>query len=668
MSNLSLHRNSFSVDPSITPSCGPISEIAESIYSIKQEKMPPPVPNESGHHTIVSAFGSCDKAFGLLCFSASNDQTNFHMSDTDPDSSKQDSPGNSDTITSGLSSLQSCKSRPLSRGLSSQPFEENSSSGPIDITDRTELFVTRSLNDSLSSPISNQCAVITCAGADLPTCDKCGKRYQTMISLRSHLRKHSSGELAAKRHKCLYCAYSSHYQRNLTKHIALIHLASNASMPASSTMSEPSPTLCPIKADYSQISEAPDLINQAEVMPRNGELLCGGPSLAPLIDPAINRMSSSESETKDYCVASSINIRGINDTSTDGSDAYECNLCGKKFKTKQKLVHHTEVHDPNKPYPCKEPGCERSFRSQKYLSNHINDHHGRQPKQYICPMEGCNFAGARRSHLKRHMNENHSGMFHAIPVIFICLISLNLRSLFDPGEKLFKCSFSGCQRSFCSKESLTSHMSRHSCDELTTNKAYDSPEFKVSNAFNAQDHRQPSCGTRSSTSEPDLKTLLISHAYSGLSMASCSDYNPVCGEESNFMDTTLNSSLTHQTLEHNNIHTSASMIILSSNSLDAASSGTDGISDKFTHMVNEYLACPTTIHSLYESEPLTKHELELANRALNKREAKKRTSNTRAILKQRVAISPGANRLLLKLSSCLDDSLDQRTELPDNCL
>ncbi|CAH8523846.1 unnamed protein product [Heterobilharzia americana] len=63
--------------------------------------------------------------------------------------------------------------------------------------------------------------------------------------------------------------------------------------------------------------------------------------------------------------------------------------------------------DVTRSFRCDISGCERTFRSVRYLSNHMKDSH-RDLKQFKCPLEGCSFGGLRRMHLKRHINEFHN--------------------------------------------------------------------------------------------------------------------------------------------------------------------------------------------------------------------------------------------------------------------
>lgn len=104
--------------------------------------------------------------------------------------------------------------------------------------------------------------------------------------------------------------------------------------------------------------------------------------------------------------ARSVNSANVQPPSNNSSSPYVCSKCSRTFRTKLLLTHHNDVHDPNKTHRCSFPGCERAFRSQKYLDNHMNDQH-RSPLSRECPHPNCNFVGSRRSDVKRHIATAH---------------------------------------------------------------------------------------------------------------------------------------------------------------------------------------------------------------------------------------------------------------------
>lgn len=65
------------------------------------------------------------------------------------------------------------------------------------------------------------------------------------------------------------------------------------------------------------------------------------------------------------------------DTSSSGepkSSGYKCKYCSKSLSTKQSLREHSYIHTGQKPYVCKEPGCNQTFRQSSQLSYHKRIH------------------------------------------------------------------------------------------------------------------------------------------------------------------------------------------------------------------------------------------------------------------------------------------------------
>ncbi|CAL8080487.1 unnamed protein product [Calicophoron daubneyi] len=193
---------------------------------------------------------------------------------------------------------------------------------------------------------------------------------------RSSLRSHMKKHInhVSKRHQCDQCPYSTQYGKNLFKHVESMHTADKGS-----------------------------------------QFRCEGCS----------RCFSSEILLRDHeCLLSQCN-------------AYRCNECGRVFKTKLRLKYHADIHNPRKPYVCDIEGCDRAFRTPKYLKNHRDEFHRMQPKNYLCPVEGCDLIFHRKTHLKRHIATH------------------------DDAEKKYHCQWPSCQRRFCSEETLNLHYRKH---------------------------------------------------------------------------------------------------------------------------------------------------------------------------------------------------------------
>ncbi|VDP32849.1 unnamed protein product [Echinostoma caproni] len=164
---------------------------------------------------------------------------------------------------------------------------------------------------------------------------------------RSSLRSHMKKHInhVAKRHQCDQCPYSTQYGKNLLKHIESMHG----------------------KGQTDQVQ-------------------CEG---CARLFPTEDHLRNHECASVQY-------------------NAYRCEECGRVFKTKLRLKYHADIHNPRKPYVCDVEGCDRAFRTPKYLKNHRDEFHRMQPKNYLCPVEGCDLVFHRKTHLKRHI-ATHEG-------------------------------------------------------------------------------------------------------------------------------------------------------------------------------------------------------------------------------------------------------------------
>ncbi|VDM04671.1 unnamed protein product [Schistocephalus solidus] len=269
----------------------------------------------------------------------------------------------------------------------------------------------------------------------LHNCKYCGKPYQNLNSLKNHHQKHETGNMVVKRHKCPFCAYSSQYHRNLLKHVDAAHCQQNyfsATSPVNvlaknfegrqiRSLLAPVPvvseSLCTLASDNPlPPPPPPPLLTNASDNPLSpaqsltlrkkqsiAELLCSSsPETQNFIDahsfsPSADlRPSSLQSlvgagGSHNNTVGDSARPLPFNNESAErpgSAEAHKCMVCGKTFRSKQKLTHHMDTHDTRKPYFCVVPGCERAFSTPKYLQNHMSDYHGKG-NAIRCPAENC---------------------------------------------------------------------------------------------------------------------------------------------------------------------------------------------------------------------------------------------------------------------------------------
>ncbi|XP_059171776.1 uncharacterized protein LOC131952878 [Physella acuta] len=116
---------------------------------------------------------------------------------------------------------------------------------------------------------------------------------------------------------------------------------------------------------------------------------------------------------------------------------FACETCKKTFKTSGALKGHQLIHTATRPYSCNIPGCNRSFRTPKFLKSHQEEFHRLVPKKFFCSVDGCNYSFFKRSHLKRH-------------------------AITHTGERNFHCTWPGCSKSFRHADNLKVHFRSHS--------------------------------------------------------------------------------------------------------------------------------------------------------------------------------------------------------------
>ncbi|KAM9533913.1 zinc finger protein ZXDC isoform 1-T1 [Guaruba guarouba] len=120
--------------------------------------------------------------------------------------------------------------------------------------------------------------------------------------------------------------------------------------------------------------------------------------------------------------------------------AHKCELCGQRFPSAARLAaHRRRSHlEPERPYRCDFPGCERTFITVSALFSH-NRAHFREQEQFSCSFPGCNKQYDKACRLKIHMRSH-------------------------TGERPFICDFEGCGWSFTSMSKLLRHKRKHEDD------------------------------------------------------------------------------------------------------------------------------------------------------------------------------------------------------------
>ncbi|XP_038627689.1 zinc finger X-linked protein ZXDB-like [Tachyglossus aculeatus] len=124
-------------------------------------------------------------------------------------------------------------------------------------------------------------------------------------------------------------------------------------------------------------------------------------------------------------------------------NTFKCEVCAERFPSHAKLCTHQRTHfEPERPYKCEFPGCEKTFITVSALFSH-NRAHFREQELFSCSFPGCDKQYDKACRLKIHLRSH-------------------------TGERPFICDFDGCGWSFTSMSKLLRHKRKHEDDRRFT--------------------------------------------------------------------------------------------------------------------------------------------------------------------------------------------------------
>ncbi|KAM4625392.1 zinc finger protein ZXDC [Polymixia lowei] len=142
----------------------------------------------------------------------------------------------------------------------------------------------------------------------------------------------------------------------------------------------------------------------------------------------------------------------------DQENAFVCEICSERFRSATRLTNHQRVHfEPQRPYKCEFPGCEKTFITFSALFSH-NRTHFRETGHFTCTYPGCDKMYDKACRLKIHMRSH-------------------------TGERPFVCDSEGCGWSFTSMSKLLRHKRKHDDDRRFT-----CPEEGCGKSFTRAEH------------------------------------------------------------------------------------------------------------------------------------------------------------------------------------
>ncbi|XP_041945254.1 LOW QUALITY PROTEIN: zinc finger protein ZXDC [Alosa sapidissima] len=150
----------------------------------------------------------------------------------------------------------------------------------------------------------------------------------------------------------------------------------------------------------------------------------------------------------------------------DSENAFACEVCSERFRSATRLANHQRTHfEPERPFKCEFPGCEKTFITFSALFSH-NRTHFRETGLYSCTFPGCDKRYDKACRLKIHLR-SHTGErpfvcdSEACGWTFTSMSKLLRHKRKHDDDRRFTCPEDGCGKSFTRAEHLKGHSITH---------------------------------------------------------------------------------------------------------------------------------------------------------------------------------------------------------------